>query len=498
MNFIKFVFQDKNKEFYIFNLIIPLFFIIFALILMPIDKVFYFDPDEGIELAKATLASQNLIFDHEFWDPQPLLFNIILGKYLNLVGFSIIKARIFTLFFATICIWCFAHILRLSVGNISALISIFLLIISINFLRLSVSVMQGLPCLTLAVLAIYWFMLYSNNGKLFFLILSGISLATSLQTKMITVFLIPVIIIFIFLNFPEFKRKVISIFYFLIAITLGFIIIGILTHSLDLQKIFLFHISDSLQQEYAHHNSLKYVILVYLQNFDFFLLTIVGINLKIIKNNENKFYLIPLLWLVTITLLFINYKPLWYHYIILINIPLIWLGSYGIKTILLDHNYQKLMNFDLWQSRKKRFSKFTIFTLFFTLFVIPIKIGVITLENHDFIKNSQKEFTNLQRILTYKNQTNWLFTDIAMYNFYSHINIPSEIAVLPQKRLISHNLNQQLLLDILQKYQPEQILIERFPIIIDEIKPYLDTNYHQIYADQKTKHYILNSLNQTD
>lgn len=488
MKFIKLIFNNQNKDFYILNLIIPVFFIIFALILMPMDQIFYFDTDEGIELTKATLSSQHLLLNHEFWDPQPLLFNILLGKYLNIFGFSIITARIFILFFATLLIWCFTQILSLSVGNIPAIITTLFLILSINFLRLSVSVMQGIPCLALAILGIYFIVLYSKNLKLSLLSLAGISLAISLQLKMITIFFIPVIIIYLLIIIPNFKEKFISILTFLISLSVIFIIIGLLTSSLDLQKIFLFHLSSSLKEAYQNHNSFKDVILIYLQNFDFLLLTIVGI--KSIKFKENYLYLLPLLWLVMITVLLLNHKPVWYHYLVLVSVPLIWLSSYGIKQILILTNHH---NFKISELFKQ---KLIIFTLILTLLVIPIKLGIIYRQNNLFIQESQVKFTNVERILTYKNQTHWLFTDIAMYSFYSQINLPPEIAVLPAKRLISGNLNQTDLLEVLNKYQPEQILIERFPIILDQIKPYLETNYQKIYEDDLTKHYILKSLNQ--
>jgi 4-amino-4-deoxy-L-arabinose transferase-like glycosyltransferase len=502
MKIINLISNLPKKDFYLFNVIIPLFFLIFALIFMPVDQVFYFDTDEGIELTKAGLFSQNLLFNQDFWDPQPLLFNILLGKYLDIFGVSIINARIFILFFATILIWCFTQILRLCVGNTSTVITVFLLIISSNFLRLSVSVMQGIPCLTLALISIYFFLLYNKNFKLFWLILSGITLGISLQFKMITIFLIPVILLYLFITIPQWKQKIFLFFSFLISLSLSFVIIGLLTSSLDLQKIFLFHISADLKKDYQNHKSLRDVILIYLQNFDLLLLTIVGLNIKsiktIIKNKENNFYLLPLFWLITITLLLINHKPVWYHYIVLITIPLIWLGSYGIENILISSSLNNQSN----QNKKFIYfpnfnifkNKFTIFTIIFTLLVIPIKIGVIHWQNNLFIEESKARFANLERILIYKNQTNWLFTDLAMYGFYSKINLPPEIAVLPGKRLVSGNLNQQELLTILEKYQPEQILITRFPIILTEINPYVESNYHKIYEDEKTTHYILKSL----
>ncbi|MEA5578956.1 hypothetical protein [Anabaena sp. UHCC 0451] len=92
---------------------------------------------------------------------------------------------------------------------------------------------------------------------------------------------------------------------------------------------------------------------------------------------------------------------------------------------------------NIFKLQQIQISKFAIFTIFFTLLVIPIKLGVVQWENYNFVQKSQIKFANLERILIYKNQSKWLFTDIGMYGFYSQINIPPEIIVISRKRLSS-------------------------------------------------------------
>ncbi|WP_353929263.1 glycosyltransferase family 39 protein [Okeanomitos corallinicola TIOX110] len=474
---------------------------------MPIEKVFEFDPDEGIALTQANLYSKGIINSHlQSWSDQPPLFPILISKYLDFFSIHISNARILTLLFATLLIWSFGQILRLSVGKSTAIITIFLLIISINFLRLSVSVMKAIPCLSLGMLSIYFSILYTLNLQRHWLILSGIILALSLQIKMIMIFLMPIIIIYLLIssyeislpglknistpNIVNLLKSPISIWLF--SLSTVFITIGLITQSLNLEKILLFHLSPNLKDNFSTHNSFQDVIYIYLQNFDALLLSLLGCKYqnateKDINNTFQKhIYKIPVSWLIIITIIFLKHKPIWYHYIILISVPLIWLSAYGIKEVLEQLKLVKIQQY--------QFSKFALFTICFTLLVIPVKLGVIQWENHSFIQKSSVRFANLERILSYKNQSQWLFTDIGMYGFYSQLNIPPEITVISRKRLGSGTLKSDFLIKVLEKYQPEQILINRFPHLADLIKPYVEKYYQEIYTDKSTKHYLKNDI----
>ncbi|MEA5617649.1 glycosyltransferase family 39 protein [Cronbergia sp. UHCC 0137] len=470
---------------------------------MPIDQVFEFDTDEGIELAKANLYNQENINNiSQFWSDHPPFFSIVIFKYLDLFGYSIINARILTLLFATLLIWCFSQILRLSLGRITAIVSIILLIISINFLRLSVSVMQGIPSLSLGMLSVYFLILYTRNLRLYLIILSGITLALSLQIKMIMLFLIPVILLYLFTSYDQLSPKkpvkvnlfnilTLPIVIWLLSLSIVFMTIGLMTQSLDLEKILFFHFSPNLKDTFSNENSFKNVIYIYLQNFDYLLLSLLGVKYQNIKTDNT--YKIPLFWLIILTFVFLNHKPLWYHYMILISLPLVWLAAYGIKVIL-EKIRQINHPINILKLKQAQFSKFAIFTVIFTLFVIPIKLGIIQWENHNFVQKSPARFINLERILTYKNQSQWLFTDMGMYGFYSQINIPPEITVISRKRLNSGSIDSEFLFKVLEKYKPEQILINRFPSIFDLIKPYIEKNYQEIYVDKSTKHYLKKNI----
>ena len=156
--------SSQLKKFLLFNLFIPAIFFIFAIYFMPIEQVFQFDTsDEGIELIKASLHLEGFALYTQIWNDQPPLSTIILSSWLSLFGKSIFAARLLTLSFSTILIWSFCQTLRIYLGNLPAIIGTLLLVISCNFLRLSVSVMIGVPALALAMLSIYLLTLYKKT-----------------------------------------------------------------------------------------------------------------------------------------------------------------------------------------------------------------------------------------------------------------------------------------------------------------------------------------------
>ncbi len=471
----------------IFNCVIPLLFFILALVIMPLDRVFQFDTDEGIQLIKASLYSQGFHFDVNFWNDQPLFFTIFLAKCRNFLPDSIVNVRLLFVSFTTLLIWSFANILRVCVGNIPAIIGTFLLVISYNFMRLSASVMIGIPALSLAMLSIYTIILYQQKRELYLILISGLSLALSLQIKFFTIFLLPLILLFLLIT-EKWQLKHITIW------LIGFItvfLVTIFTNLFSLEQVFEFHINNKLKSTFIYENSFKDVLIFYLQDLDYLLLAIIGFKQIKLDFKENLINYIPLIWLTLATILLLNHKPIWYHHYLLISIPLTWLAIYGVKQLLPYFKRKKwYFQIDFAKLKQDKISKFTTGCLIFSLCFTPVKIGVTLFNNHLLVKNSQPNFEVVNNILAHKNKTNWLFTDVAMYAYYSKIKIPPEIAVLSRKRLANGDLNQEKLIQILEKYHPEQVVLERFPEIEKDISPYLEQHYNKIFEIRKVKHYL--------
>jgi 4-amino-4-deoxy-L-arabinose transferase-like glycosyltransferase len=501
---------------------IPLLLIPFAAWFMPIREAFQFDTDEGIELVKATLYSQGYSLYSQIWNDQPPLATVFLAGWLGQFGQSIYAARFLTLLFAALLLWCFFQILRLALGTRYAVVGCLLLVCSISFLRLSVSVMFGLPSLSLALLSVYCFILYQNQYQqhkrsFWLLIVSGIALGLSLQVKLFTIFLIP-LIIFEFIesgvdalggrslwqvgfatlcsiperavklfhldwrgqvspamkenstsatNFwnlhPAGLRKLIlyPIMLWVSTLLITFLAIGFSLKMYSFDQLFHLSFGQHIKAAYQEGSSYFMTFVFLMQDLGYLPLAIAG--LSGLCKQPKKWQRLPLYWLISITLMLLNYRPIWYHHYLLMSIPTVWIATYGIKRAV-DYLALRTSRIELksLKLRSLNLSQWSVIFLLITVVFVPIKFGIIQVNNYLSVKDNPENHMLVERLLEYKPSTHWLFTDMPIYAFYAGINVPPDMAVFSQKRLRAGNMTLETINSSLQTYHPEQILLGRF------------------------------------
>lgn len=548
---------SKLQQHLLFNFLIPSAFFILALWLMPVASAFQFDTDEGQELIKAVLYSQGFELYTEIWSDQAPLLTIFLHNWFQIFGESVFAARILILSLATVLVWSFCQTLRICLGNLPAIIGTAMLGISCNFLRLSVSVMIGIPSLTFAMLSVYTLVLYQHNKKTYLLLFSGAFLAISLQIKMFTIFLIPLIVLQIlgskiivqyqddiaililfrckeywfreqgtgkgerrdvphesgklYNNLSAFqkpfflfgakslflKMKIWKILFpillWLFSLAIVFILMGLRLNSASPENMFLSHFQGDLKAGFPTANSLSDLITMFLQEIDYTLLATVGIFVAIRKNNWVNIF--PVMWLACTIILLLNHKPLWYHHYLLISIPLTWLASYGV-SLALKHcqNKNSGKKFVLIKLKQLSLPIIAFYLVCFALLVTPVKLIAMQVENHHLWQKTQINKQTLEEISKYKEDTSWLLTDVPIYGFYAGINIPPEIAVLSRKRFASGVIDQKFISQLMEKYHPEQIVIDRFPRVGELLEIFAKEKYKIIPQSNVQKHYILKKI----
>jgi hypothetical protein len=91
---------------------------------------------------------------------------------------------------------------------------------------------------------------------------------------------------------------------------------------------------------------------------------------------------------------------------------------------------------------------------------------------------------------SHKNSTTWVFTDRPMIAFRAGYPVIPELAVITEKRLISGDISDADILESVQEWQPEQVLIGRFdlPLVMD----YLDEEYELISTSGGMRLYLAN------
>ncbi len=472
-----------------FHLLIPLVLIAFVIITIPLELVFEFDSDEGVNLIKAILVADGLRLYQDIWSDQPPFFTFILALWLKLFGHSIFAARFLVLLFASLLVWCFYQTLRLELGVIAAAAGTLILVNSHNFVRLSGSVMIGIPALALGMLAVYTLHLGQQRASKILIFTSGVCLALSMQTKLFTLFLIPLLCLQLLYfsgakNQVNFRSRLTNMALWLLGLGSIYCLVGLVSGSFSYEQLLQGHLES---KQLGNVFGTKFFTFSYLlnhmfgQDYLFFFLALGGVVAIVTQKQKSGF--LPLAWFGLACALLASHKPVWYHHYPLITIPLAWLGAYGFASILTWLGQLKTSGLQL---------KKNILPLLMAL----VSFAAVGLETHRFVGNRNKYYLKLPEqqgkleLLTlvrrYQQQTKWFFTDKPVYAFYTGLSIPPEISVLTMKRVLTGQISYGEILSFIKIYQPEQILLSRFKDEMEEYEPmrnYLEQNYFKIYEN---------------
>ncbi|MEC4816644.1 MAG: glycosyltransferase family 39 protein, partial [Scytonema sp. PMC 1069.18] len=502
----------KNLFFHLLSIFLIAGFIL-AIRFKPITTTFEFDYDEGLNLIKTLLYSKGLSLYTQIWNDQPPLFTVILSYWFRVFGQSVVAARFLILLFSATLLWCFYQIVRRDLGTIPAVLATLLLFSSWVYIRLSMSVMIGIPSIALAMLSIYFLRLYKENHQKYLMILSGIFLAISLQTKLFTSFLAPLMFFDIFnwrwreicLNQKQGRDQYCSVerkqetgflgetrflrpgrdWFYTLVCWLGsfgiiYIVVGLLFQQFfHYDQIVQSHLEQPIRKGELFFNNIGYVSYILAQDYDYIFLGCVGFLVVLFKKLRSGLF--PLSWFVASAFILLNHKPIWYHYYLLLSIPTCWLAAYGI-AFLLDSIPKGLKSWNI---------KMLICPCVVVILFIVLAIATPTSPKG----TPPKDLEVSKLIFKYKNSTQWVFTDRPMYAFNADLRVPPEIAVMSYKRLNSGNLTSKELLAVLQNYHPEQIVLDRWAAQIKsdrQLMAYINQKYLKIYTNEKgtVEHYI--------
>jgi len=98
----------------------------------------------------------------------------------------------------------------------------------------------------------------------------------------------------------------------------------------------------------------------------------------------------------------------------------------------------------------------------------------------------------LNRMIRYAPQSKWVVTDLPMYAFQAGLPVPPNLAVFSLKRFASGNLTEDDIVQTIQEYRPEQILLGRqeYPVI----KKFLMERYTMIFTKGMVELYLRNDI----
>jgi 4-amino-4-deoxy-L-arabinose transferase-like glycosyltransferase len=506
----------------------PLLFVLALSQVTPLGTAFGYYGNEGFNLMKALLTVEGHGLYREVWSDQPPLFTFLLAGLFKLFGFSILAARLMVLFFGAVLVLAFLQIVQPKIGMLATWAALTLLLFSPNFMQLSVSAMIMIPSLALALLAVWALLRYRENHQRGYLLLSGVCLALSLQTKMDTLLLLPACVLELFLIRRQTRKPVPSpnedghltpapdarspltrpagtlsprrgegrgegagspSFLWLGTVVGGFLLVALM---LGWNTDFLVgtHLGAPTRTAFSPTGNVALTnMLVAEQGTN--LLALAGVTLVLWRKRWDLLF--PVVWLATELIVRSWHRPFWpYHYLHL-AVPLAWLAGIALKL-----GWDWLLTFDLVAFKKPPF-KGAVALLLFSLL---LSLAAVDLPDH-----ARREWVQLhptdppsawkivQLMKDRQASTRWVFADNVMYPFYAGLPVPPEIAVLSAKRLQAGLITHAEILDVLRRYRPEQAVLQQ-SIFGDKIMTYLKEHYMLKLEDGSLRYYVLNEIDQ--
>lgn len=447
--------------FYSRGLWIPIIFLVFMFGQNPFADAADYDYDEGINLMKTLLHQQNYKLYTDIWSDQPPLFTVLLSGWFALVGESITTARILVALFSALLLWSFYLSVHKSVNAFAAIGATLLLVLSQYYLRLSSAVMIGLPALALAMAAIAC--LVNARERRWLLVLSALLMALALETKLFVVALLPAMSLFLLLATPStfpWWRRLRSLLLWLAVVTLAFGALSIYFGALNLDMLLTTHFGAQTQQQAAFASSGQEFLRAFIQEQPVYLIVaLVGV-LYAIRQRQWVF-LLPLIWFVTVAVAFMVHRPLWYHHVMLLTIPMAWLCAFSLDA------WSKVLAHLAGQTTRRRLTQTAL------LATTAVALLMAFLDYPAPLEKRLDEEAVIYRPLyiwemVHQLQTDaqvkpgFVFTDRPFYAFQAGLPVTPPLAALSRKRLESGILTHADMLDALTQYKPQYIILQRF------------------------------------
>jgi 4-amino-4-deoxy-L-arabinose transferase-like glycosyltransferase len=482
------------------NLVLPiaiaLIFFGFTFSYYPFREKLQFDSDEGLNLMRSMLVTLGHPLYREVSSDQPPLFNQLLGMVFRATGFEVNPARVFVLLFSTLLVWASAQFLQLTSGRLSAIFFLPLVIMVPQFLRLSTSVMIGVPSIAFAAVSMLFVVIWHQNRNHLWLVLSGFALALSVLIKLFTGFVAPIFLIGITASMylarrgEGFSWKMLrpafiwSVSFASLAILLGFVLVG----PQNIAAITSPHIAAPVTEELG-----GYSMNMHLQGaVPLLLLGLLGGIVSLYRRNWLILY--QLAWAALAYALFNFYSPVFYHHQLLITIPITMLAAAGVGEGLLSL-VRLRQSSDLIRFQSLLGAGAVIGFLLVSLHYMPALDRDLMNSPRltDFSLRATAGKLKVIRVMDqYVDQTNWIMTDMPMYAFRVQRPVPPSVATFSSKRLATGSLTEEDILTAMRNYQPEQVLMARFQI--PALEAYLQEHYTLILSVEFFRLFLRNDL----
>lgn len=461
------------------NYKIPFLILIFAFSLRIISLNFPFgDYDEGIYTATLRSLDNGFPLLEKTYSSQFPLFIYISKLFYNIYP-SLLSLRLFPVISSLIIILVSYILLVKYIGRVSAVfVSVYLSVNSI-FLLTSRTFQADIPWTAFTILCFFFLLRFDEKRKNVDLILSSIFFAVSILIKVNLIF-VPVLVFYLVFLYKDFRNLawkyvaeyiLIVLAVFLMVVPLGDF--GILYNQavhIRLQSIGIYssNIFGGVRNILINHEA----PVIFLD-----LITIVLIlKKKELKRgkifeyiNKNRFISLVFTWLLSTSIIFLFYNPLFIHHFVFFIVPSSMFASFGIEILIKNFRHEAIV-------------KCFVYVL---IFFAVVYSSQSTISDTDILFPKLNSYSlSLMKISKYidnsSKKSDYIVSDDPLILYLANRNTPPELVDTSYTRIKTGNLTSDEVKKYINKYGVKEVIVlNRFNLLL-KLQNYLDSKYSKI------------------
>lgn len=435
------------------------------------------NPDEGFNLAKAVLVADGFALYRDIWSDQPPIFTYALTLVHWVAPWSVAAARLLVLAFGCVLLASLFVLVKRQHGWRTATWAALLLMLAPLFVRLSLSVMIGLPAIALATAAMA-VAARPARGRMAWLGLglAGVLFALSVQTKLFSVLMAPAIAAFIVLrpDAPTWKRRLGELGAFGLGSALGLLLIVGVAGDAFIEQLIRPHAAAVLRNAYALSRSTAAIWAVLLAHPLLLVLALAGCvhaGARLWRGD-----LRPLaVWLLVPAVALLLHSPVWDHQVLLLLPPMAWLGGMALER---------------WRTGLA--SKFPQRKPLWALGMVALLVAAGVWQVRQQVApedNREAKLAVNEATTRFAGLGGWMLTDTPMSAHRAGLRVPPEVAIYSLKRIAVGQLTSAAVLQSLQHRRPLQVAFRRFAPSAEMVQ-YLEQNYLRTISGPQFVHYV--------
>ena len=447
------------------------------------------NPDEGYNLGKAALVHSGYKLYGDIWSDQPPVLTYVLAALQHWFPWNVTVGRLAVLGFSMILLTSLFVLVSWLRNRRTAVMAVVLLMAAPMFIRLSVSVMIGLPSLALAMasLAVY---VSADARSTKSVVLSGLLFALSLQTKFFSFLWLPAALLLIGGATPRERRwRVLTAW--VLACLAGLLMVTLLAGEAFVRQLIQPHVSDHLRHRYQLSVSAMRIGEVLLAHWLLLVPALVGAVWMVWSRGRHVGFLWT--WVLVPGLGLLLHTPVWDHHILLMLIPMSTFAAIALVSLAeqMEGGLNGTSNLEASQQTEPTLASFQAKVLASVILLGWPALSV----SWALLNRLPDEDLNRGRVLGelvehYASPGSWVVTDSPLDAFRAGLLVPPELVVFSAKRFMARQLSADQVLQVIQKRHPQQVSFRRFRLN-PLLTRYLDVTYLRTHEDTPAVHYVL-------